>query len=1049
MTAGIEPNGQSARAGHGSKQINLLDLPPETVKNIPYSDLPALMRVNRDFRELAAAELYRDMCHTFPDENVLEPVDDLVGLLDTLASSEYNYASHIRQITVDSINIGDAGERTYREYLYTTSCGKLLNLSLLMVLRRTKALETFYWNVRIELSPAVLNTLSELTSLRRLNVRLQAGHSLHSKSWTNPGVNNVGPNPPPPPPPGAPASWNNAMTDNRNTTRVAVEKPVKNPRSFSKFKDLEAFSALEIDSLEYIPELAQCIQASSQSLKRVALSFSDSLSKKARESQAAVSDSEFTGSDGEISDNGVPLSPNSSQDGTTETWQMAQEAQEVALARILGQQTLPDGKSDQVEKIITKAEQEVFDNIKSSYQKKDDREFVEALRNNLKLARGHMDGKASKHSKAIDKMEKAATKYLERNEFSEAELKRRKDTAAPKMPVKKMSKPPKHYQYSPYSQYAPSILPPTGSSPPFIPSSQAEDSIYLPPPGQLVFPPPGVPQYAIPGPSHGKSGYVPPSNWPAPANPLNINPGFLSPPLPQGVPTLSKKKKSIFSKSSPSSSNSGSSPPKPASEKDYFPETAVTGDRKEEKQNSLLEQNYDDGIDLDHPDDIGEEVEDQEFFGARDHEAVLATNNVEHKETGGANGSIEATENLTNKGKGKEIIRDPPVVTSSSGIDGFAADGSNASEQRPILRRRKESQSPSGMEEYLRMSHGLALEAVAIHRIPVKPSVLFSAVDVSRLKFLTLLDVGPQRTTWAMLSKVNKTNPLGLESIHTNNVTHSLLVLLNSLQPGTLEELILVEPSARHRSRTVPKTVVSMEDLRNQGLNKHIAHLRILYIRNDDDSSWAFDRETIRLLSRAGALREMVAAMFSEGLHLFLRHLPRLARLHALHVIYFPYSPKHTSTTSVPPNANNVNIVINGAPPLPDPHHPNPPLHAPARMNLHARDAVLSELRATIVDAVALCKQTELEWIGMTYSSAGSGSALRLARLFNWRIEKSAGPNTGPNSYTESSENSENGEGDDEITFNDIIGIDDYLGLADAADAGIAIWDKGVWASKL
>ena len=96
------------------------------------------------------------------------------------------------------------------------------------------------------------------------------------------------------------------------------------------------------------------------------------------------------------------------------------------------------------------------------------------------------------------------------------------------------------------------------------------------------------------------------------------------------------------------------------------------------------------------------------------------------------------------------------------------------------------------------------------------------------------------------------------------------------------------------------------------------------------------------------------------------------------------------------------------------------------------------------MDALALCKQTELEWIGLSYSSAGSGSYLRLARLFNWRSERKK--NHGQSSKSDHGDSSDSEE---ENTVDDIIGIEDYLGLADAADGSIAIWDKGVWASKL
>ena len=829
------------------------------------------MRVSRDFRELAAAELYRDVCHTFPDENELEPVDYLAGLLETLGTSDYNYASHIRQISVDSVNLGDAGERTYREYLYTTSCGKLLNLSLLMVLRRTTALETFSWNVRIELSPAVLTKLSEITSLRHFNVRLQAGHSLHSKSWTSPNANSATTSPPVPPPHGAPVSWNNGITDNRTTARLTVEKAVKNPASFSKFKNLESFGSLEIDSLEYLPELSKCIHASSKSLKRLALSFSENLSKRAREAQPAPSDTEFTLSDGEMSDNGAPLSPHGTQDGISETWQMAHEAQEAALARIFGQQS-SEKQVDQMEKIIAKAERDVYDGIKTSYRENDDREFVEALRENLKLARATLDAKASRHLKIVDRMERAATKYLERNEFSEADLKRKKDKVVPKASPKKLPKPPAPYQYPSYNQpYVQPLVQPNGLSPAYLPNSQAEEGAWMSPPAQLGLLPPGPSQanhYPIPGPSHSKVAHTSSSAWlPASSKSIPYETDILSPSLHPAPSIFTNAKKSFVSKSSYSSSQSESSHSKPASENDYFAKTIVPSPDQKGKETPPSVQAFDDDVDLDHPDDIGEEVEDQEFFTGQEQEPKSAVNDAffpKIEQSSGPNEGMADTPE-TSKDKGKEVVRDSPIRTEIPVLDASPS-AQNNHENDTNKAPKPTPKVSSTMEEYLRMSHGLALEDVAIHRIPVKPSVLLTAVDVSRLRSLTLLDVGPQRTTWAMLSKLNKSNPLALQCIHTNNVTHSLLVLLSGLQPGTLEELFLFEPSSRHRPRTLPKTVVTMAEIRKQALKNHISHLKILSIRNDDDSSWAFDREAVRLLARATKLRELVTAMYSEGL---------------------------------------------------------------------------------------------------------------------------------------------------------------------------------------
>ncbi len=61
-------------------------------------------------RDFAAAELYRSLNHTFgpsaPQRQGL-PIDDLAGYLETLATSEYNYAGHIKEAYFDTTSAGE------------------------------------------------------------------------------------------------------------------------------------------------------------------------------------------------------------------------------------------------------------------------------------------------------------------------------------------------------------------------------------------------------------------------------------------------------------------------------------------------------------------------------------------------------------------------------------------------------------------------------------------------------------------------------------------------------------------------------------------------------------------------------------------------------------------------------------------------------------------------------------------------------------------------------------------------------------------------------
>lgn len=111
---------------------------------IPH-DLAQLCRVSKSVRELAAAELYRDLCHTFEEDHLSSKlgVDYLAGFLETLATSDYNYAGHVRQVYVDTVYAAVKGEQACRQFGYEYTCGKFLNTLLLAALKRTTCLEGF------------------------------------------------------------------------------------------------------------------------------------------------------------------------------------------------------------------------------------------------------------------------------------------------------------------------------------------------------------------------------------------------------------------------------------------------------------------------------------------------------------------------------------------------------------------------------------------------------------------------------------------------------------------------------------------------------------------------------------------------------------------------------------------------------------------------------------------------------------------------------------------------------------------------------------------
>jgi hypothetical protein len=128
----------------------LLTLPSEVQKEIvshcSQCDLICLALVSKHCRELAAAQLYRNFHIVFPDEDdpaFDSPIDGLAGGLDTFVTSDYDYAKHLRDLSLDTLSGGDKAELAYKPYLYNVSCGKFMNTLLLVTLRKAKALESF------------------------------------------------------------------------------------------------------------------------------------------------------------------------------------------------------------------------------------------------------------------------------------------------------------------------------------------------------------------------------------------------------------------------------------------------------------------------------------------------------------------------------------------------------------------------------------------------------------------------------------------------------------------------------------------------------------------------------------------------------------------------------------------------------------------------------------------------------------------------------------------------------------------------------------------
>lgn len=198
--------------------------------------------------------------------------------------------------------------------------------------------------------------LHRLPKLKNLHIRMQRGPSLYKPLRPIPSSTSPPPieiysfpavklSPPPPPPPYQYSSKYSPPPP--RFTPLPKEGAGKEPPTFSAFKNLRHLAVLDIDALEYIQELAECVKGSSTTLRKLKLSLSEELALKARKPPLADSDD----SDQELDEFGVaPLPP------TQEGWSQEKEnnakkelsAQETVLGKVFGLEKLPDEDPDDV-----------------------------------------------------------------------------------------------------------------------------------------------------------------------------------------------------------------------------------------------------------------------------------------------------------------------------------------------------------------------------------------------------------------------------------------------------------------------------------------------------------------------------------------------------------------------------------------------------------------------------------------------------------------------------------------------------------------------------
>ncbi|APA09189.1 hypothetical protein sscle_04g039590 [Sclerotinia sclerotiorum 1980 UF-70] len=276
------------------KDLNrgILDLPLEVqssiLKHTSTADLIALSLVSKHLRNLAAKELYRSFHIVFPDDNDTlndSPIDSLASGLDSFVTSDYDYSQHLQEIILEPLNGSQKGELAYRSYLHDTSCGKFMNTLLLLTLRKAKALESFRWDIRVKLSGQIFTELHRIEALQHLHVRMQAENSINVPA-TNPNpTSSTNYNPstfgfPPALVPSQSSLTSTKAKQNEGKGRTLIVDGTS--QTLSGFKNLKSLAVLDIDTLDYLSEIRDCIHNSSSTLSSLRLSFSELLASRTR-----------------------------------------------------------------------------------------------------------------------------------------------------------------------------------------------------------------------------------------------------------------------------------------------------------------------------------------------------------------------------------------------------------------------------------------------------------------------------------------------------------------------------------------------------------------------------------------------------------------------------------------------------------------------------------------------------------------------------------------------------------------------------------------------
>ncbi|KAL8854656.1 MAG: hypothetical protein Q9221_000438 [Calogaya cf. arnoldii] len=791
---------------------------------------------------------------------------------------------------------------------------KALNVSLLLLVKKATMLESFFWDVPIELSGAVYQALQKIQGLRNLRLRLDLSLSLKLTIHPSPlpGSSGISNHPPPPnmsssfPP--LPTFGSSSQLGSLPGSKPRAIKKKKlllrnfwtGNRELSGFKHLSNLSLLGICSLDYLDEINACMKANTTTLKSLSLSLSYEMALKARKVSAAPPPAEDATSDEddeELIDPGPPSNPVPIVPTTTEAdVRKEKQAQETILAKIFDMEQQHHESKRLERNLVLSSEKPgsqsalklrtVLQDVKAMAKKlwevgpteagEDAREAIEMVYKATgdflsgyppgakNSTAGNVNGK-SNDLIAGQSLPSLGSSTMPDGQASVSDELPPGPSLGTKEEASKVIQALQD-QFLEFQDDPHGVQQPTG---PTVTSKVLQawhdefniaKSMAIPKTAQQP-PGPFATSTSEPYPQWPPVGST--SAWdgqgPLPA-PVFSNHGLPNP-LPSMSSGMASTQEPVAASGANSSLVSGQTVGENApSSGDPVALTATL------HSHEPLDESLD--IDMTHPDeDPNEMVDDQELVS-----------DEEDENNGNAGVDLPSPRK---RGRFEELaeavnVDEPNASTSKADATISPADVIPKKEQSP----------EEAMQMWIRERHGYQLEEIKLYWVPMRAGILSRALDLAVLRRITLLNCGSQDGFWMILAGFqSRQGTIGLRSIHTDNVSKSFLKFLKTF--GGLTELFMHERIKKIDADTSSSHAkVGITEIRQQALRKHLKTLERLMIKNETDSSWDFDSITIILLSNKGSnLLELAISLAAKQFHHLMQNLSALKNLQALHLL--------------------------------------------------------------------------------------------------------------------------------------------------------------------